>query len=184
MELGAFPCLSWSKSDSSPSQILKEFLETRPSDRWLMMGSHAAHSDVQLWTAWHCCERRFFRKTSLARTIDAEFLRFIAGTHHISEAFQRAGVSEEGSDGWIIYRPERDENESLDEGISPSKEYLESFESTALEILESLNLTASNAPLELNLENAGKLGMDTNDLEMDNFEDALIGFILSSEFNT
>ena len=72
----------------------------------------------------------------------------------------------------------------MDDGISPSKEYLESFESTALEILESLNLTSSNAPLELNLENAGKLGMDTNDLEMDNFEDALIGFILSSEFNT
>ena len=184
MELGSFPCLSWSKSDSSSSQILKQFLDSRPSDRWLMMGSHAAHSDVQLWTAWHCCERRFFRKTSLARTIDAEFLRFIAGTHHISEAFQRAGVSEDDFEGWIIYLPERSVNDSSDDEFSPSKEYLEFFESTALEILKSLNLTASNASLELNLENAGKLGMDTNDLEIANFEDALIGFILSSEFNT
>ena len=184
MELGSFPCLSWSKSDSSSSQILNQFLDSRPSDRWLIMGSHAAHSDVQLWTAWHCCERRFFRKTSLARTIDAEFLRFIAGTHHISEAFQRAGVSEDDLEGWIIYLPERCENNSLDEDISPSKEYLEFFETTALGILNSLNLTANNASLELNLENAGKLGMDTKDLEIDNFEDALIGFILSSEFNT
>ena len=184
MELGSFPCLSWSKSDSSPYQILKEFLETRPSNRWVMMGSHAAHSDVQLWTAWHCCERRFFRKTSLARTIDAEFLRFIAGTNHISEAFQRAGVSGDDFEGWIIYLPERSVNDSSDDEFSPSKEYLEFFESTALEILKSLNLTASNASLELNLENAGKLGMDTNDLEIANFEDALIGFILSSEFNT
>ena len=99
-------------------------------------------------------------------------------------ALPGTGFSEDDFEGWIIYLPERDANESLGDDISPSKDYLEFFESTALEILESLNLTANNASLELNLDNAGKLGMDTKDLEIDNFEDALIGFILSSEFNT
>ena len=123
-------------------------------------------------------------KTSLARTIDAEFIRFIAGTHHISEAFQRAGVSDTEVEGWIIYLPEIQENNSLDNGISPSVEYKDNFETTALGILESLKLTPSHSSLELNLENADKLGMDINDLDFDNLEDALIGFVLSSEFHT
>lgn len=184
MELGAFPCLSWSNSESSSNQILTQFLKIRPSERWLMLGSHAALCDNQLWTAWHCSVRRFFRKTSLARTIDAEFIRFIAGTHHISEAFQRAGVSDTEVEGWIIYLPEIQENNSLDNGISPSVGYKDNFETTALGILESLKLTPSHSSLELNLENADKLGMDINDLDFDNLEDALIGFVLSSEFHT
>jgi len=149
-----------------------------------MIGPHAAHCDSQLWTAWHCSERRFLRNNQLARTIDAEFIRFIAGTHHISEAFQRAGVSDNDSRGWLIYLPETEQNNSMNKEILPKKNHSEFFESTCLDILASLNLRATNASPELDLDNGGKLGMDVDDLEIENFEDALIGFILSSEFNT
>jgi len=67
--------------------------------------------------------------------------------------------------------------------MSPSVEYKDNFETTAIGILESLKLTPSYSSLELNLENADKLGMDINDLDLDDLEDALIGFVLSSEFN-
>ena len=184
MKMGSFPCLSWSKTDSSPNEVLKDFLQIRPSQRWLMIGNHAAHSDNQLWTAWHCSVRRFLRGSQLARTIDAEFIRFIAGTHHISEAFHRAGVSDADSDGWLIYLPEIKNRESSDETILPSLDYNVLFEEESQKIIESLNLRVSNASLKLDLEKAIKLGMNVDDLPFENFEDALIGFILSSEFNT
>lgn len=184
MEMVSFPCVAWSKTDSSPKEVLKDFLDTRPSQRWLMVGHHAAHCDAQLWTAWHCSVRRFLRNTQLARTIDAEFIRFIAGTHHISEAFQRAGVSSSDLDGWLIYLPEISPNESTEDGISPDQEYLQFFEKTSFEILESLNLKVSDSSLKHDLDNATKLGMNTDGLVMENFEDSLIGFILSTEFNT
>tara|TARA_B100000767_G_scaffold215157_1_gene202639 strand:- start:1842 stop:2396 length:555 start_codon:yes stop_codon:yes gene_type:complete len=184
MELGSFPCMAWSKTESSSEEIVKQFLDIRPSQRWLMLGSHAAHSDAQLWTAWHCCERRFLRKNPLARTIDAEFIRFIAGTHHVSEAFQRAGVANEDTNGWLIYLPERQLDESLEDTILPSSDHSKFFESTCLKILESLDLVAKKESPELDLDNAVKLGMDVNKLQIENFEDSLIGFILSSEFNS
>ena len=184
MEMGSFPCLAWSKSESSQDEVLKEFLQIRPSQRWLMIGHHAAQCDSQLWTAWHCSVRRFLRNSQLARTIDAEFIRFIAGTHHISEAFQRAGVSDSDLHGWLIYLPEINPEESSDGIISPSDEHKKFFETESYKILESLNLIVSNISPVLDLENAIKLGMNTDDLVIENFEDALIGFILSSEFNT
>lgn len=184
MEMGSFPCLAWSKTGSSPKEVLKNFLQIRPSQRWLMIGGHAAHCDNQLWTAWHCSVRRFLRGSQLARTIDAEFIRFIAGTHHISEAFQRAGVSDTDSDGWLIYLPEIVSGDSTDETILPSLDYKDFFEKESQQIIESLNLSVSDTPLKLDLENAIKLGMNVDDLLIENFEDALIGFILSSEFNT
>ena len=41
----------------------------------------------------------------VARSIDAEFLRYLAGTHHISEAFARAGLQEGQDHGWVICLP-------------------------------------------------------------------------------
>jgi hypothetical protein len=42
----------------------------------------------------------------------------------------------------------------------------------------------SDSTLKHDLDNATKLGMNTDGLVMENFEDSLIGFILSTEFNT
>ncbi len=47
----------------------------------------------------------FANGSQLARGRDAEFLRYLAGTHHISEAFSRAGIQDGVTAGWILYLP-------------------------------------------------------------------------------
>jgi len=42
----------------------------------------------------------------VARTCDAEFLRLISGTHQLSSAFERAGISSGDQSAWIIHLPE------------------------------------------------------------------------------
>ena len=41
----------------------------------------------------------------VARSVDAEFLRYLAGTHHISEAFTRAGWTDAQEHAWVAYIP-------------------------------------------------------------------------------
>ena len=182
MEWGTFPCVSWVDESSSKDSTLEKFLKIRPSDRWLLLGFHAAQSNDQLWTAWHCSQRRFQRNNSLARSIDAEFIRYLAGTHHVSEAFQRAGVSSDESAGWMVYLPECDD--FTDGYLTPKKDYFEYFDKNSLQLAESLELDLSKKSLSLDLKNANKLGLEGKDIQLDELENALIGFILSSEFHS
>ena len=78
----------------------------RPSARWVLLGGHAVMGDEQLWTAWIQASRNELRGRMVARSIDAEFLRYLAGTHHISEAFSRAGLQEGQTTAWVVYLPE------------------------------------------------------------------------------
>ena len=72
----------------------------------MLLGGHAAQSMDQLWTAWIQATRNELRGAMVARSIDAEFLRYLAGTHHISEAFARAGLQSGQQDAWVVYLPE------------------------------------------------------------------------------
>lgn len=102
-----FPKFAWRKSNvENKADLIQTFIDERPSNRWVMCHSEVIFSDFQLWTAWEAAIRRFERKTALARTIDAEFLRYLAGTHHVSEAFSRAGIDANSHTGWLIYLPE------------------------------------------------------------------------------
>jgi tRNA threonylcarbamoyladenosine modification (KEOPS) complex Cgi121 subunit len=182
MELGRFPCIKWIKDISSNTSVLQKFLKIRPSGRWLMLGDHAAQSNRQLWTAWHCSERRFKRNKSLARNVDAEFIRYLAGTHHVSDAFQRAGLSDDANNGWLVYLPECDD---FSDGMAfPKTSYSEIFENESLELLELLNLELSEELPSLSISNANILGLESDNIDIEDLENSLIGFILSSEFNS
>jgi len=71
--------------DASPVQ---SFLSHRVSNRWVLLAEHAVQSMHQLQAAWTQATRQEVRGTMVARSVDAEFLRYIAGTHHIAEAFR------------------------------------------------------------------------------------------------
>ncbi|MGB2070024.1 MAG: hypothetical protein ACPHVR_00135, partial [Poseidonia sp.] len=87
-----FPVANVHLSGEAPNEAIDRFLKYRPSERWVLLGGHAAQSMDQLWTAWVQAARNDLRDGMVARSIDAEFLRYLAGTHHISEAFTRAGL--------------------------------------------------------------------------------------------
>ena len=88
MEMPPFPCFMVDIS-TRQDDLIGDFLTKRPSQNWLMLADYAALTDHQLWTAWLLSQRAFAKGKALARSIDAEFLRYIAGTHHVSEAFKK-----------------------------------------------------------------------------------------------
>ena len=182
MELGKFPCIAWKITNKSKDSLLDYFLKIRPSEHWLLLGFHAAQSDSQLWTSWHCSQRRFQRNNSLARSMDAEFIRYLAGTHHVSEAFQRAGLGSDDEQGWLVYLPACEE---FSDGIvKPENDYLKNFDHKSTELFNLLDLEALDDIPKLNLKNAQKLGFQSEETKLEDLENALIGFVLSSEFHS
>ena len=88
------------------SEAVAQFSEWRPSERWLLLAYDVACSEVRLWTAWTVLRRLEESGRMVARTCDAEFLRLISGTHQLSSAFERAGISSGDQSAWIIHLPE------------------------------------------------------------------------------
>ena len=104
MEMPKFPIFGIKLNDKE-GDFVSKFLSIRPSERWVLVSKDAIFSQQQLWTAWLFSERNFHRENNLARTIDAEFLRYIAGTHHVSEAFRRVGYSDKSDLASIVFLP-------------------------------------------------------------------------------
>ena len=107
MELPPFPCVPVHLDETEhPGGVIAAFLKERPSSRWVLLGTHAVQTHMQLWTAWVKTTRNELRGSCVARSIDAEFMRYLAGTHHVSEAFARAGYQEGSGDAWILHLPQ------------------------------------------------------------------------------
>ena len=114
------------------------------------------------------------RGAAQARTLDAEFLRVLAGTHNVSEAFKRAGLSNGSTKGWLLHIP--DQSNSIDP---------ESLEQNAQQLLTGLGLETTSETLDISLEGAKKLGISIDDsLESDRIEASLIGHILLADVSS
>jgi len=95
--------------------IVSTFNEFRPSNRWLLASFDVIASEVHLWGTWYSLRRNEERGSMVAKTPDAEFLRILAGTHQISRAFERSGLSEGEDKAWILSLPEMKVGESFGE---------------------------------------------------------------------
>ena len=73
----------------------------------------------------------------VARTCDAEFLRLISGTHQLSSAFERAGISSGDQSAWIIHLPEIKIGEEFGRMEIPRTSYLDN-EIEATRLMEHL----------------------------------------------
>ena len=71
-----------------------------------------------------------------------------------------------------------------DHSVNPQSDFRELFDSQYNEIFNMLNLEKIDVSPKLNLSNAVKLGLDENNLNLENLEDSLVAFIISSEFNS
>ncbi len=85
--------------------LVSDWIENRPSNRWAMIAGPIPSSDRHLWAAWHISTRNEARNSMVARTIDAEFIRILAGTHQIRVAFDRIGPRTGDDHVWIVHLP-------------------------------------------------------------------------------
>ena len=182
-----FPCIAWESDKPVTSKhLIAKFLENRIDERWMLVAKHAVQFEQQLWTAWNCCERSFANGNQLARGRDAEFLRYISGTHHVSEAFSRAGIQDGVTAGWILYLPKPILKQEGVAGLQPSgcEEFnLSQFESDCRKLLSNLGLNyADDIPI-FSAEAAQKLGLVIEGISQENLQQGLVGHILSADFS-
>ena len=177
-----FPHFPWNSSSPIEAGVFtKAFLKHRPSDHWVLVGPGIAQCHMQLWTAWNSAARRQQRGTSLARSFDAEFLRYMAGTHHVSEAFKRAGVRDGDQSGCFIVLPSIGKEGTMP--AKPTHEEAEELERQALQLASSMDVSIQDVELECNIEGSKRLGV-LIDQDAVVTCDLLIGHVLSSEFNS
>ena len=178
MEMPPFPCVKLDISNQS-SDFIGEFIEHRDDESWLLMSHYAAQGQQQLWTAWLLAKRAFSNNKSLARTLDAEFLRYIAGTHHVSEAFKKVGIKSNDNTAWLMFLPNY--IAGLDE-IKPSFS-LDEFDSGVESLIQKLNVQVIEGMPEINIEGIEKMGIPLPESTL-NLIEYIIGHIISADLNS
>ena len=68
------------------NEILSMFNELKTDNRWLLLAFDVAASERHLWTAWYSTKRNQKNGKMVANSVDAEFIRLIAGTHQVKIA--------------------------------------------------------------------------------------------------
>ena len=176
-----FPHANVHLNGEGPKEAIDWFLKHRPSERWVLLGGHAAQGMDQLWTAWVQATRNELRGAMVARSIDAEFLRYLAGTHHISEAFARAGLQPDQQDAWVVYLPEA-KGVANDLGhVQPVAIQPESFHADVNMLSGLLKWRPQKSSLSYSIEGAGLLGVDVDGWSKDREEEALVAHILMAD---
>lgn len=180
-----FPCFAWRSEQPIDAQnILKAFLQIRPNNNWVMVGDGCIQSNIQLWTAWSCASRRWIRKTSLARSLDAEFLRYLSGTHHVSEAFKRAGVRDGDQAGCVVFLPNATSTDESQTDCQPVDFDHQQLKNQIAAMYSQLDIESTPMEFLLSKPGAIRLGMKFESGQETLTESTLIGHILSSEFTS
>ena len=178
MEMPEFPCVKLDISNHS-SNLIGDFIKHRDDESWLLMSHYAAQGQQQLWTAWLLAKRAFSNNKALARSLDAEFLRYIAGTHHVSDAFKKVGIKDHDDTAWLVFLPEHIVD--LDE-IKPSFS-VDQFNLGVQSIVQMLDLKVIAGKPEINLKGIEEMGIPVPESRF-NVIDTIIGHIISADLNS
>ena len=181
MEL-PFPCIAVGLDESDhPDGVVASFLKQRPSERWILLGLHAVQSLSQLWTAWVKTTRNELRGSCVARSIDAEFMRYLAGTHHISEAFTRSGYVDGSQAAWIVYLPIAESSANSLGHIHPIVPEQSPLPPECFTLLSDMNMTPSDINMSLSIESSRILGIDIPNDASHLLEEALVAHVLMAD---
>ncbi|MEC8632274.1 MAG: KEOPS complex subunit Cgi121 [Candidatus Thermoplasmatota archaeon] len=181
MSPSPFPLANVQLNGEGPKEAIDRFLNHRPSERWVLLGGHAAQGMDQLWAAWIQATRNELRGAMVARSIDAEFLRYLAGTHHISEAFARAGLQPGQQDAWVVYLPEA-KGVANDLGhVQPVAILPASFQDDVNTLCSLLVWLPQDVEASYSIEGASMLGVDVEGWPKDREEEALVAHILMAD---
>jgi len=144
------------------SKPIEDLDEHRYNQRWLLLRSEAAASEVHLWTTWHSLRRKENSNKMAARTPDVEFLRLISGTHQINTGFQRSGLKVGDENAWIIYLPKYGDTDAFGKIDLDRESYLKNDEAARIliELIGSRMMPIRPIPTIKGLENIGITGID------------------------
>jgi len=181
MSFPVFPCQGVRVERDSPQRHVETFLKMRPSTRWVLLGGHAVMGDEQLWTAWIQASRNALRGRMVARSIDAEFLRYLAGTHHISEAFSRAGLQEGQTTAWVVYLPEAEGLENDLGHLQPVAKENAAFSEQLSTLLDQLAWSSEMTGASYSIEGARQLGIDADGWDNARVHESIIAHILMAD---
>lgn len=170
-----FPCWSWESPEPLElKSFVKSFQKIVPDQRWVFCRSDVAQTSRQLWTAATVSNRNTERGTAQARTLDAEFLRVLAGTHNVSEAFKRAGLPNGATAGWLLHIP--NQSALMD---------MKTMGTTAEKLLKNLGLLKTSSEMGVNIHGAKNLGIALDDnVDLSRIEASLIGHILLADVSS
>ena len=181
MQSSPFPCVAVRLPSTDVEAYVAAFLEQRESPRWVLLGEHAVQSEAQLWTAWIQAVRHELRNSMVARSVDAEYIRYIAGTHHISEAFARAGLQSGQDHAWILCLPYADGVENSLGHLQPVARPLPAFEADVVSLIERLGWTSKSKSISFSIEGMESLGVDGSAWPESRIEEALLAHILMAD---
>ena len=167
MELPPFPCVPVHLDEATHSSgVIDVFLKERPSPRWVLLGAHAVQTNAQLWTAWIKTTRNELRGTSVARSIDAEFMRYLAGTH------------QEGSeDAWILYLPQAESSRNSLGHLHPFLPEHVAIPEDLSDLMNQLKWNSRESLMIPSIEGSKMLGADVDSVGLDGLEERLIAHI-------
>ena len=176
-----FPIAKVNIQGLSPSDAINRFLSAREHDRWVLLGAHAPQSLDQLWTAWIQAARNELRGSMVARSVDAEFLRYLAGTHHISEAFAPAGVQADQGSAWVVRLPLA-VGEANDLGhLQPRSVDDEGFEAGLESLLDELGWMHVNGDVSGSIEGCAILGIDVSAWSENRTFESVVAHVLMAD---
>ena len=176
-----FPIAKVNIQGLSPSDAIDRFLSAREHNRWVLLGAHAPQSPDQLWTAWIQAARNELRGSMVARSVDAEFLRYLAGTHHISEAFARAGVQADQETAWVVRLPLA-LGEANDLGhLQPRSVDDEGFEAGLESLLDALAWVHIEADVTTSIEGCKTLGIDVSGWSENRRFESVVAHVLMAD---
>ena len=182
MELPSFPCIAVGLDElDHPNGVISTFLKERPSQRWVLIGFHAAQSMSQMWTAWVKTTRNELRESCVARSIDAEFMRYLAGTHHVSEAFERSGYQDGTLCAWIVHLPAAESSSNSLGHTHPMIPVEASLPVEYPSLLSAMKMNPIGAEMSYSIEGAKRLGIEFVDESQINIEEALIAHVLMAD---
>jgi len=68
----------------------------------VLLASDVVVSERQVRAASIAAQRRWERGTAVARSLAAEFMRCLAGSHHVGEAIRAVGLTTGAERGWLV----------------------------------------------------------------------------------
>ena len=139
------------------NEILSMFNELKTDNRWLLLAFDVAASERHLWTAWYSTKRNQKNGKMIANSVDAEFIRLIAGTHQVRVAFNNAGIRNGDQSVWIIRLPERKIGDEISQ-VFINRDSYNNYDEEANILIEKMNgglLSKRPAPIKGGLKRIG-----------------------------
>ena len=162
------------------NRMLSMFNKLKSDNRWLLLAFDVAASERHLWTAWYSTKRNEKNGKMIANSVDAEFIRLVAGTHQVKIAFNNAGIREGDEAAWIIRLPESDIGSGIDE-VFINRDSYNDYDSEANILIEKMGGELISQRPVATLRGLMRIEYDKQVNETQSLEECFISHLVSSK---